>query len=245
MRSRAWLVLALSTLVWAPGAAADVTPDYYPFPTGYKIANWGVAADGAGNVWFTAEDPQTASRPVPSLARLVPAQASPGTSDGIGFFPLPDPSPVNCCANQVKSVTFNPKDGKLYYVRNDGGIGSGIPASLVPGTATGFTSTTLPNYQSMLDVAPSPAGGVWFTEYGGQSNTPPFYGNRIAYYDGSVTRGPEHRDPGRQHGAQRPALRRQAGGHCGHQGRPAMVRRGGSGQSWLPRRDVLGRWRPL
>ena len=94
MRRRAWLVLTLSMLVFTPGAAADVTADYYPFPTGYKIANWGVTADGAGNVWFTAENPQAGGpRPVPSLARLVPAAASPGTSNGISFFPLPDHRP--------------------------------------------------------------------------------------------------------------------------------------------------------
>ena len=143
------MALTLSMLVWAPGAAAEVTADYYPFPTGYKIANWGVTADGAGNVWFTAENPQAGGpRPVPSLARLVPAAASPGTSDGIGFFPLPEPSPVNCCANQAKSVTFNPKDGKLYYVRNDGGVGSGLPAALVPGTTTGFDPRRCPTTRS-------------------------------------------------------------------------------------------------
>jgi streptogramin lyase len=184
MRRSAWLVLALSMLVCAPGAAAGATPDYYPFPTGYKIANWGVTADAAGNVWFTAENPHTGSQPIPSLARLVPAESSPGTSNGISFFPLPDPTPVNCCANQVKSVTFNPKDGKLYYVRNDGGVGFASPAALVPGSTTGFSSITVPNYQEMFDVAPSPAGGVWLSEYGGLSNTPPFYGNRIAYFNG-------------------------------------------------------------
>jgi streptogramin lyase len=184
-----WIAGVLLLLACGAPAARAATPDYFTFPAGYSVDDWGVTADGAGNVWFTAKGPThvstvSATQPTPSLARLIPAQASPGTSNGIAFFPLPDPTPVNCCANQVKAVTFNPKDGKLYYVRNDGGIGYGTPAALVPGTTTGLTVTTLPAYQDMLDVAPSPAGGVWFTEYGGLSNTAPFYGNRIAYYNG-------------------------------------------------------------
>jgi streptogramin lyase len=186
MRRSAWLVLALSMLVWAPGAAADVTPDYYPFPTGYTISNFGVTADGAGNIWFTAQSPPHGSQPTPSLARLIPAQSSPGTSNGIAFFPTPDPPNVNCCANQVRGVTFNPKDGKLYYVRDDGNIGSATPAAMVAGQSTGISSTMLPGYQDLWDVAPSPAGGVWFTEHSASNVAPTYYGDRIAYYNGGI-----------------------------------------------------------
>src|ERR1700710_2946828 len=107
MRRSAWLVLTLSLLVCVPGAAA-ATPDYFTFPAGYGVDDWGVTSDGAGNVWFTAKGPAHGGQPTPSLGRLIPAQASPGTSDGIAFFPLPDPVPVNCCANQARGVTFNP-----------------------------------------------------------------------------------------------------------------------------------------
>jgi streptogramin lyase len=186
MRRSAWLAVAMSMLVWAPGAVADVTPDYYPFPAGYSVSNFGVATDGAGSIWFTAQSPPRGSQPTPSLARLIPAQASPGTSNGIAFFPTPDPPNVNCCANQVRGVTFNPKDGKLYYVRDDGNVGSATPASMVPGQSTGISSTMLPGYQDLWDVAPSPAGGVWFTEHSASNVAPSFYGDRIAYYNGGA-----------------------------------------------------------
>jgi streptogramin lyase len=176
-------------LVGAPAASA-VTPEYFTFPAGYGVDDWGATADGAGNIWFTAKSPPHGQQPTPSLGRLIPAQASPGTSNGIAFFPLPDPTPVNCCANQARGVTFNPADGKLYYVRDDGGIGSALPAALVPGTTNGFSSATLPGNVDLWDVAPSPAGGVWFTEHSSSNVSPAFSGNRIGYYNESVSEGP-------------------------------------------------------
>ncbi len=188
MRRSAWLALAMSMLVWAPAAVA-VTPDYFTFPAGYGVDDWGVTADGAGNVWFTAKSPDHGPQPTPSLGRLIPAQASPGTSDGIAFFPLPDPANVNCCANQARGVTFNPADGKLYYVRDDDGVGSALPAALTPGSSNGFTASTLPGNVDLWDVAPSPAGGAWFTEHSA-GGSPNYYGARVGYFDGSVTEGP-------------------------------------------------------
>ena len=57
MRRSAWLALALSMLVWAPGAATAATPEYFTFPAGYGVEDWGVTADGAGNVWFGGQGP--------------------------------------------------------------------------------------------------------------------------------------------------------------------------------------------
>lgn len=185
MRSRALLVLALSMLVWAPGAAVGATPDYYPLPTGHTIAG-GVTADGAGNIWFGVQGVPRGSQPTPSLARLVPAQASPGTSNGIATFPTPDPPGIGCCGNQLRSVAFNPKDGKLYYVRSDGTVGSALPATLVPNQTSGFDSVMLPGRQDLWDIAPSPAGGAWLTEHSASNVAPTYYGNRIAYYNGGL-----------------------------------------------------------
>ncbi len=191
------MVLALSMLVWAPGAAAAAppTPEYFTFPEGYGVDDWGVTSDGAGNVWFTAKGPTHAStsstnQPTPSLGRLIPAQASPGTSDGIAFFPLPDPANVNCCANQARGVTFNPDDGKLYYVRDDGGVGSALPSALSAGSSNGFAAATLPGNVDLWDVAPAPGGGAWFTEHSA-GGSPNYYGARVAFFDdGSVIEGP-------------------------------------------------------
>jgi hypothetical protein len=195
MRRIGWIVGVVMLLACAPAASA-VTPEYFTMPAGYGVDDWGVTSDGAGNVWFTAKSPDrlvgqpSHQQPTPSLGRLIPAQASPGTSNGIAFFPLPDPTPVNCCANQARGVTFNPADGKLYYVRDDGGLGSARPSDLTPGSSTGFASTTLPGYEDLWDVAPSPAGGAWFTEHGASNVGPAYYGDRIGYYNGGVSEGP-------------------------------------------------------
>jgi streptogramin lyase len=196
MRRIGWIIGVVMLLAWVPRASA-ATPEYFTFPAGYGVDDWGVTADGAGNVWFTAKSPSRViqqppapQQPTPSLGRLIPAQASPGTSNGIAFFPLPDPANVNCCANQARGVTFNPVDGKLYYVRDDGGIGSALPSALVPGTTDGFDSTTLPGNVDLWDVAPSPAGGVWFTEHSASNVGPTYYGDRLAYYNGAVSEGP-------------------------------------------------------
>src|ERR1700712_1667588 len=189
MRRIAGIAGAMALLVGAPSAGA-VTPEYFTFPAGYSVSNFGVTADGAGNVWFTAQGPshvsaQSATQPTTSLARLVPAQAAAGTSGGISFFPLPDPTPVNCCANQVRSVSYNKVDGKLWYVRDDGGLGYARPEDLTtPGSSNDIAVTSLPGYVDLWDTAPSPSGGIWLTEHSASNVGPTYYGDRIAYYNG-------------------------------------------------------------
>jgi hypothetical protein len=193
MRRRAWLVLALSMLVWAPGAAADVTPDYYPFPTGHSVSNVGVITDGAGYVWFSAQSPTPpgGAQPAASLARLIPSQASPNTSNGITFYPTPDPPSPSCCATQVRSLSYSKKDNKIYYVRNEGSIGTVDPNAVAAGTSAGMSFTHLPGYQDLWDVAAAPNGGAWFTEHSYSNVGPTFYGDRIGFFNGGgVTEGP-------------------------------------------------------
>ena len=70
MRANLWGAVLLSTLLWTSSATA-VTPDYYPLPAGHTISNFGVAPDGAGNVWFAVQAPPPSPGPqVASLARL-------------------------------------------------------------------------------------------------------------------------------------------------------------------------------
>ncbi|MCW2985872.1 MAG: hypothetical protein JWR63_3442, partial [Conexibacter sp.] len=182
--------LGLLTLTLCATAPAAPAPEYFPFPAGSSVSNFGVTSDDAGDVWFTAQSPPNGSQPVASLARLIPSQATPGTSNGIAFFPTPDPADVNCCANQVRSVAFNPSDHKLYYVRDDGNVGSGRPADLVPGTSTGMSSYELPGYVDLWDVAAAKGPGAWFTEHS-SSNVFPYYGARVGFYGGGApTEGP-------------------------------------------------------
>ena len=216
-------------------------------PTGHTIAG-GVTVDGAGSVWFGVQGVPRSGQPTPSLARLIPAQASPGTSNGIATFPTPDPAGIGCCGNQLRSVTFNPKagDGKLYYVRSDGTVGSGLPASLVAG----------PDHRALLHHAARPSGSL--------GHRPVACRRRVVHRAQREQRRAhllrrshrllqrrrpgrraEHRDPERQHHAQQPALLRAAGGHRGRAGRPAVVRRGEPGQPGLPRRELQRQRRQL
>jgi streptogramin lyase len=177
-------------------ATAAATPDWFTMPTGFQVSNFGVAVDGTGDVWFGTAGPNhtpsggsSPSQPTPSIARLDPSAAHPGTSDGMTAYPTPDPPAQSCCANQLRSLTYNKADGRVYYVRSDGGYGTFAPAAVQPGTTTGIAAGGLPYPVDLWDVAPSKNGGVWFTE-SSTTNVAPYWGDRIAYYNGSVSEGP-------------------------------------------------------
>jgi streptogramin lyase len=191
MRRTATTLGLLLLAICTPTATA-ATPEYFPFPAGYTISNFGVAADEQGNIWFGAASPNHTnpttmnSQPTPSLLRLVPSQATPGTSNGLTFFPTPDPPNVNCCANQLRSLAYNKTDHKLYYVRSDGNVGRGDPATFNPGTSDGMTSSMLPGYQDLWDVAAAKGEGAWFTEHSSSNVAPTYYGGRIAFFNGGA-----------------------------------------------------------
>jgi hypothetical protein len=183
----------LSLPATAPAAA---TPESFTLPSGYTVSNFGAAVDGAGDVWFGVAGPNhvpaggsSASQPTPSIGRLHPAAAHPGTSDGITTYPTPDAPATSCCANQLRSLTYNSVDDHIYYVRSDGGYGMFTPSATQPGTSTGIASGGLPYPVDLWDVAPSPNGGAWLTEYGATSVSP-YWGDRVAYYNGSLSEGP-------------------------------------------------------
>lgn len=174
----------------APAASA-ATPEYFPLPAGYTGSSFGVAADDQGNIWFGGKGPDHArpsdpsqSQPTPALIRLVPSQATPGTSNGISGFPTPDDVGVNCCANQLRSLAYHTADHKLYWVRSDGHLGAGDPTVFVPGTTSGMSTYRLPGNQDLWDVAAATGPGVWFTEKSASNVAPNFYGDRIAFSAG-------------------------------------------------------------
>ncbi|WP_027008427.1 hypothetical protein [Conexibacter woesei] len=197
MRRIAMLAGLCTALLSLPATAfAAATPESFTLPSGYTVSNLGVAVDGAGDVWFGAAGPNhvpaggsSASQPTPSIGRLHPSAAHPGTSDGITTYPTPDAPATSCCANQLRSLTYNKVDDHIYYVRSDGGYGMFTPSATQPGTTTGIASGGLSTPTDLWDVAASPNGGAWLTEYG-YSNAAGFPGDRIAYYDGALLEGP-------------------------------------------------------
>jgi streptogramin lyase len=192
------MTLGLVLMAGLPSAASAAVPEYFPLPAGYTGSSFGVAADDQGNVWFGAKGPDharpsdpTQSQPTPALIRLVPSQATPGTSNGISGFPTPDAPDVNCCANQLRSLAYNTADHKLYWVRSDGHIGSGDPTVFQPGTSSGMTTYRLLGNQDLWDVAAAKGPGVWLTERSASNVAPNYYGSRIAYSTGGApTEGP-------------------------------------------------------
>jgi streptogramin lyase len=193
------LAAGLLLLVSLPAAAGAAGPEYLPFPAGYTGGTFGVAADEQGDVWFgaggpahtNANPPPNNAQPTPTLARLVPAQAHAGTSDGLTFYPTPDAAGVSCCANQLRSVAYNATDHKLYWVRSDGHLGSGDPTTFVPGTSTSMTTVRLPGDDDLWDVVAAKGPGVWFTEKTGSNVGPGYEGSRIAFSTGGApTEGP-------------------------------------------------------
>ena len=174
----AYLVIALSAV---PAASAQ-TPQYFSLPAGYT-ASTGIATAPDGTVWFVAGKSGD-----PSIGRLLPALAVPGTSDGVAAFPTPDVVGVGCCANTVRSVAFDGVNNRLWFVQSDGVIGHADPSQVAPGTSNGMSATLVralqPNGQfvtvgELWDVAIGTGGTAWFTEYS-SSNVLPYPGGRIA-----------------------------------------------------------------
>ncbi|HYV15606.1 MAG TPA: hypothetical protein VE972_06270 [Conexibacter sp.] len=192
MRPRSWLLAALILALFSPAAlAADPAPQYFDLPTGFT-AGAGVAAAPDGSVWFVANPVAT---PQPSLGRLIPAQASPGTTNGVATFPTPTQTGTSCCANGTRSVAFDAANNRVWFVQNDGIVGFANAAAVSPGTSAGMTDKLLstpipgghPDYHPVLwDIAVGPGGRAWFSEEG-DYNLAPYPDDRIASIDASLS----------------------------------------------------------
>ena len=79
MRRLIW-VAVVASLVAAPAARAQVTPEYFNLPQGITAAG-GLDVAPDGTVWFGAAS-NTAGELAP-IGKLDPAQAAPGTANGV------------------------------------------------------------------------------------------------------------------------------------------------------------------
>ncbi|HEY6781285.1 MAG TPA: hypothetical protein VI111_10035 [Thermoleophilaceae bacterium] len=176
-------------LFGASAASADPLPEYFNVPSGLN-AGTGIATAPDGTVWFAANPPAS---PAPSLGRLIPAQASPGTANGMSTFPTPTQPGTGCCANAVRSVAFDAANNRVWFVQNDGIVGFADAAAVSPGTSNGFVdrllSTTLQGGASyspgLADIAIGSGGLAWFTE-NTSYNVAPYPGGRIGSIDAGL-----------------------------------------------------------
>jgi streptogramin lyase len=179
-------VLAALVLVLPASAAAEPTPEYFPLPEARPIGA-GMTVDSSGNVWFGVQGPTAAI--TPPLARLTPAALSPGTSNGIEYFPTPEIENEPCCAKLVRDVAFDPINNRVWFVDSTGAIGYGVSALMSAGTLNGLHVATTPGFPDLGGIAVDPNGLAWFTEKSSSNVGPAYAGNRVAHTDGSLAIG--------------------------------------------------------
>ncbi|MDW5598514.1 hypothetical protein VSS74_29405 [Conexibacter stalactiti] len=179
--------LLLIALALLPAAAATAaTPEYFDLPDG-NTAGGGIAAAPDGTIWAAAGRTFGA----PTIARLDPARAAAGTSAGVDLFPTPTIPGTSCCANMVRSVAFDGRHNRVWFVQSDGIAGFADPALVTPRTSNGMTATLISTEISpgrdgwepdLWDVAVGDDGRAWFTERS-TYNVAPYPGARIGWID--------------------------------------------------------------
>jgi hypothetical protein len=186
-RTTRFLLTALSVaaglLLGSPAGAMAAAPEFFSMPSGIGT-EVGLAVQPDGTVWFPAN---LGASHTPGIGRLKPAEASPGTANGISVFPTPKPAaePYPCCANAVRSVAVDAAHNRVWYVQNEGVVGYAETEKVMPGTTTGMSATRVEDNE-IWDVAFAPSTNLaWFTEHG-FSNRPPYPGERIASIDESL-----------------------------------------------------------
>jgi streptogramin lyase len=177
------LILAALAVLLPASAAAEPTPEYFPLPEARPIGG-GMTVDSSGDVWFGAQGSTTAI--APPLARLTPAATSPGTSNGIEYFPTPEIAEEPCCAKFIRDVTFDPLNNRVWFVNSTGAIGYGVPSLMSAGASSGMQVATTPGFPDLGGIAVDSSGVAWFTENSSNNVAPAYAGNRVAHTDGSL-----------------------------------------------------------
>lgn len=173
---------ALASLL--PAAARAATPEFFPLPESRNI-NPGMVADPSGNVWFGANAANFFTTP-PELARLTPALATPGTSNGIGYFHTPSVAGEGCCSFGIRDVAFDAVNQRVWFTRSMGVVGYGTPAGMAAGTPNGMQVTLVAGAPDLSGIAVAPGGVAWFTEHSSNNVAPAYTGNRIASTNASL-----------------------------------------------------------
>jgi streptogramin lyase len=174
--------IALLGLIGAGPAVAEVTPAYFDLPAGFTTS-FGISAAADGSVWFAANG----ANHTPGIGRLVPAQDSPGTTDGVSTYPTPTLMTPSCCANAVRSVAVDSAHNRVWFSQDEGIVGFANPEAVVQGTTDGMVATMLPGFQDLWDIAVAPSGLAWFSEQSAGNVGPNYYGDKIASIDSGLS----------------------------------------------------------
>ena len=151
-------VAAALLAVAAPAAHAGVATQYFKMPAGADRAGSGLAVAPDGTVFFGADNYFSEA---PPIGRLDPAQAAPGTANGMTTVNTTD-NPAISGSAIFRDFSFSAKDQALYWTRSDNTVGK-----LVGNTATRVNVPVAP-----WGIVAAPDGGAWMTEYGTGAQTP-------------------------------------------------------------------------
>jgi streptogramin lyase len=168
-------------LIGVTPALAEVTPEYFNLPSGFTTS-FGISAAADGSVWFAANGEPHA----PGIGHLIPAQVSPGTTQGITTYPTPNLMTPSCCANAVRSVAVDSANNRVWFSQNEGIVGYANPEAVTSGTTDGMVATMLPGFQDLWDITVAPSGLAWFSEQSAGNVGPYYYGDKIASIDSSL-----------------------------------------------------------
>lgn len=167
---RAMFVVAALGLAAAAPAQAQVAPEYFKLPStisGIETTQLAVGGDGA--VYFGAKAP---TGDLPLLGRLDPAQASPGTSNGVTGLPTPARTNGGSGPILIRDVVYTPKSKFVWFTRSDGKVVRWDGSTMQGVSVTGDVDT--------WGAAPDADGGVWVAEHGAGNASSNWKGNRLA-----------------------------------------------------------------
>lgn len=184
------LALLAAAVGLAPSAASGAELTTHQLPAGTNAGS-ALVADPSGIVWLAAGDPANLQ---PRLARIDPATLTPGTAPAT-LHPTPTFAGASCCATQIRTLDWDPDNGRVWFARSDGMFGYASPSELVPGTSSGFSYGLTPSAQraSLWGLSyDSFTKQTWMTEHSSYNavpaGSPPGYypGNRVAISSSSL-----------------------------------------------------------
>ncbi len=173
-------LLAALVLIALPALASAA--QLYQLPEG-KRSNTTVATTEEGMVLFGAEDIAVGGAGLPAIGILNPALATPGTANGMTL----EPTPTNgVTAPVLIDLEYDPVFHNAWFTRSDKVVGR---AAVSAGSVGAMFIKEAPGGVLLHGIGAAPDGSAWFAETQSLPTPagPPYYGNRLAHIDTSMT----------------------------------------------------------